>query len=167
MARSINEAPDPNDELHAIERNLYRIVRTSTSPRMHEEILRKSGVKQERSAYPLLSSIDMLQPIGITDLATVLGVTQSTASRQLGALTDAGLVARTDDPDDRRAAIVRLTPKGERVLAAVRNARDEMLGTLLEKWSTKDRRQLNRYLARLADEFAELHSALENRRRDS
>lgn len=161
MSRPSDDLPELDPFLLEIELNLYRIVRSSTSPQMHEAILRTSGVDQERSAYPLLASIDMLYPIRITDLATVLGVTQSTVSRQLSALTDAGLIGRSGDPEDRRASIVRLTRKGERVLEAIRTARHQMLEALLEEWSQKDRRALSRYLSRLADDLTDFHETLE------
>src|SRR5512139_130065 len=52
-------------------------------------------------------------------LARRLGISPSTLTRNLARLEADGLVARDADPDDARAARVRLTPAGERSAAKV------------------------------------------------
>ncbi len=53
----------------------------------------------------------------VGDLAEALGLAQSAASGLAGRLVEAGLVARSDDPDDRRAARLTLTAAGRRARA--------------------------------------------------
>jgi DNA-binding MarR family transcriptional regulator len=50
----------------------------------------------------------------IGELADALGLAQSAASGLAARMVEAGLVARTDDPADRRAARLTLTPAGRR-----------------------------------------------------
>lgn len=55
----------------------------------------------------------------VGSLARHLSVTQATASDALSALVRKRLVERRPDPDDRRATLVGLTPKGRRLAADV------------------------------------------------
>jgi len=50
------------------------------------------------------------------DLADVLMINKSNVARRLELLESKGLVCRAANPDDRRAARVRLTPEGEAIL---------------------------------------------------
>ncbi len=65
------------------------------------------------------------EPVRLGPLARRLGITPSTLTRNLARLEDDGLLARDADPEDGRAARVRLTPAGER--AAARVERQELV----------------------------------------
>jgi len=67
---------------------------------------------KQADAVELLESRGTLST---STLAELLGIDPSTASRNLGGLQRAGLVARKRDGDDGRQTEVRLTPKGKRV----------------------------------------------------
>src|ERR1700735_1350075 len=77
-----------------------------------------------------LSFLTIAQNEGLSmgDLAQRLGIAQSSASRNIAALSKwhsfgkAGhdLVAALQDPSDRRRKIVSLTPRGHRLVAALR-----------------------------------------------
>lgn len=60
----------------------------------------------------ILEELDEEDPVMVTELADVLGVTASTMSLNLGRLVDEGLVIRSRDPIDRRVRNVRLTREG-------------------------------------------------------
>ena len=60
----------------------------------------------------ILAELDEDDPVMVTELADVLGVTASTMSLNLKRLVDEGLVVRQRDPADRRVMNVRLTAAG-------------------------------------------------------
>ena len=53
------------------------------------------------------------------DLADLLGVTKQAASQLVDAMELGGYVHRRDDPDDARAKLVALTPRGRTFLGTV------------------------------------------------
>ncbi len=55
----------------------------------------------------------------VTDVAEALLLRRHSATELLARVEDAGLIARTVDPDDRRRTLVALTPEGEAVLAGL------------------------------------------------
>lgn len=73
---------------------------------------------------------------GVTEIGDYLGVTSAAASQMLDRLVEQGLVARTEDPEDRRVKRIELTAEGERALEAGIRAREtwmsELAGTLAE-----------------------------------
>lgn len=83
-------------------------------------------------------------------LAERLRIAPRSGTEVVDALEERGLVARSPDPDDRRATLVTLTAEGERVAAAVRQARRDdaqaVFGTLPEG----DRAELSRILRGLS-----------------
>lgn len=58
------------------------------------------------------------------ELADIEKVSGPSMSRTTSTLVEMGLVARTDDPIDRRSVILSITPDGVRTLKAVRRQRD-------------------------------------------
>ena len=60
----------------------------------------------------LLGTIDNQGEARISDLAELDHCSQPTMTTQVRRLEDAGLVARTPDPDDARAVRIRITPEG-------------------------------------------------------
>ncbi|GHO98837.1 hypothetical protein KSF_088850 [Reticulibacter mediterranei] len=68
----------------------------------------------------LLFVLFHLAPATIGQIADRLHIGQSAASLQVDKLVQAHLAERSDDPNDRRRAIVRLTPAGEALLGRQR-----------------------------------------------
>jgi DNA-binding MarR family transcriptional regulator len=54
------------------------------------------------------------KPCTVRGLAETLNVPKPAITRALNRVEELGLVARRDDPDDRRSILVGLTPKGSR-----------------------------------------------------
>jgi DNA-binding MarR family transcriptional regulator len=53
------------------------------------------------------------EPISITELAVLLGVSPPSASAMVERLVERGILTRETDPGDRRRALVRLSPRAE------------------------------------------------------
>src|SRR3954453_16599022 len=87
----------------------------------------------------LLSTIEDQGAARISDLAELDHCSQPTMTTQVRRLEDAGLVARTPDPDDARAVRIRITPKGQTMLAQVRGDRAAVIDPRIERLSDEDR----------------------------
>ena len=100
--------------------------------RKFDERLGAGGVSFPRSR--VLAEVTRLGPIRVTDVASAVGIAQGTASTLLEALVRDGLVARSEDPTDRRVTRVVATPKGQRQaqswLRAYQAAADELFSPL-------------------------------------
>ena len=79
-----------------------------------------------------LASVEKLGPLTLGELAAREQVAPPTITKVVEKLVDAGLVARTVDPTDRRVSRVALTAKGSRQLATFRTRRTEWLVGRLE-----------------------------------
>jgi DNA-binding MarR family transcriptional regulator len=146
-----------DDQVLAIERAWYLVVRLSSSNAMHDAILNAAGLEFDRSAYPLLASLAELGPLRIRQLADEVHLNPSTVSRQLVPLEEAGLIVRTTDDMDARASLIGLSRKGTKVLTKIREARHRMLLSLLDDgWTLRDRNRLESSLTRLADRLSGL-----------
>jgi DNA-binding MarR family transcriptional regulator len=88
-----------------------------------------------------------------TDLAEQTGHDVSTISRHLRSLEDDGLLARTPDPDDRRASLLEVTASGRDYLDRAVAVRTAMLADATGDWDPSDVATLARLLHRLATDL--------------
>lgn len=140
-----------DDRYEELERSLTRLVRRAFLPTTGEATRRAAGVHLERATYSALVRTAELDGGRLSDIAALLGVEISTASRHLKRLVDAGYVAVAPDPDDARARRYTPTEQGRDALERVRRARRETLGRILDDWSAGDVETLARGLDRLLD----------------
>lgn len=91
----------------------------------------------------LLGTIDDQGEARISDLAELDHCSQPTMTTQVRRLEDAGLVARTQDPDDARAVRIRITPEGSQILTRVRADRAAVIDPRIEQLSQEDRDTLS------------------------
>ena len=130
---------------------LHRVARAVTNPRLHERLLRASGVRIDRAGATLLLKLvaggDALR---VTDLADLLGVDAPTVTRKVQQLEREELVVRRVDPNDRRAVRVCLTPSGRRTIDRIWTARRVWLESLLMGWSDDDLAALGTLFGRFA-----------------
>jgi DNA-binding MarR family transcriptional regulator len=118
---------------------LQTVARSITQVRLHERLLRLSGVRLDRAGATLLFKLAAQgDALRVTDLAEILGVDTPTVTRKVQQLERDGMVVRQSDPDDGRASRIRLSPAGRRTIERVRRARRTWLEALLQEWADDD-----------------------------
>jgi DNA-binding MarR family transcriptional regulator len=75
----------------------------------------------------LLLTVDRIGPVRLSDLAREEGINPTMLSRSISELVDSGLIQRTSDNGDRRAAWVAVTPEGHALAHRMREQRTEVL----------------------------------------
>ncbi|MFD5516407.1 MarR family winged helix-turn-helix transcriptional regulator [Streptomyces sp. NPDC127066] len=108
------------------------------------EQTRLGGVGQvrnsmDRAAYLLLNRLDKEGPMGVKALAASMGIDSSTVTRQVAPLVDTGLVKRTSHPEDGRAVVLQLSPRGQSRLDEVRASRRQLMAELTHEWAPEER----------------------------
>src|SRR5215218_4601401 len=104
-----------------------------------------------------LATIDCHGPLTPSELALRERIQRPTATRVLARLEEAGLVARTADPGDRRSSLVSVTDSGRSLLLSVRDRKDAYLARRLDQLTAEDLVALDRaagILERMLEEGA-------------
>ncbi|MEU0934243.1 MULTISPECIES: MarR family transcriptional regulator [unclassified Embleya] len=153
-----NTAPGPETPpdigeatwLAALVPPLRDLVRAARDERLLERVGREARVDVPTHLVLALTRIGDFQPIRLSDLADQMGMGRTTLSRQVTDLVAAGLVERTPDPRDARAATLELTASGASTLRDIWQAWARLLGEAAAPWSPADRDVLPLLLERLA-----------------
>ncbi|MZD04779.1 MarR family transcriptional regulator [Streptomyces sp. SID5785] len=110
----------------------------------------------DRSAYILLTRIQMVGPMSIGQLSEATGLDASTLNRQTAAMMRQDLVERIPDPDGGIARKFRITAEGEQALGGDRARNLGILEGLTDDWTedeaatfTASLHRLNRAIERL------------------
>lgn len=138
----------PDDQLRAIDEFIEFIETVARSPFQRERVLEASEVPISGAGLNALRLIARNGPIAGTEVAQRLGVDQSTASRQIRPLEDAGLVSRSTDTADRRVGWLEATDAGRAVLERIHGQRRADAEVVLADWSAADVETLATLLAR-------------------
>src|SRR5689334_7479635 len=107
----------------------------------------------------LLNTIHRFGPIRLSELAAEEGINPTMLSRIIADLGVGGLIERVGDPQDRRAALVRVTGEGRKLIERMRRERTDVLSVALDGLSSSERRALERALPALERLAEELKSA--------
>jgi DNA-binding MarR family transcriptional regulator len=108
----------------------------------------------EPGAFLVLHTVACHGPARPSEVADRLQLDASTISRHLHNLERAGLVVRSSDPHDRRAARICVSASGQAVLAEGFQARRVRLSAAFETWPAEERSTLVGLLTRLADDLS-------------
>lgn len=103
----------------------------------------------DETTYPVLSGVARLGPVTTTRLAEQIGLDRSVTTRHAGRLRGAGLLARTGDPADGRAALLTLTDAGRAAVATMRSTLTDALTEAMADWRPEDAEALAEHLQRL------------------
>jgi DNA-binding MarR family transcriptional regulator len=140
---------DPEREA-AIERVIVAyeemMVRLSTT---HAREFLEVGVTMSQAK--VLYLVQAAPGLRMSDLSARLGVSLSTVSGVVDRLVDQGLLARRDDPADRRHVVLRITDPGATQLELFRELNAGQVRTLLARVSAADLTIVERAIAILAD----------------
>jgi DNA-binding MarR family transcriptional regulator len=138
------------DSVRIIESALSIIIAWASKREFHEEAMRRARCNLSRGPAAVLSRLNARGPLRIGELATMLGIDNSTLTPQAQRLERAGLVTREPDPKDGRVALLTITSDGRRVLENLQRSRREILLERIRDWSDTDRAAAAAALSRLA-----------------
>ncbi|WP_327110012.1 MarR family winged helix-turn-helix transcriptional regulator [Nocardia sp. NBC_01730] len=111
-------------------------------------LLRRPGFQLDRSAYLILTRLELDAPLSLRELSEAFQLDISTINRQVGAMLKQGLVDRVPDPDGGIARKLRASVKGLELLAADRVQSRQGIGSVVADWADADVDQLSRLVAR-------------------
>ena len=109
------------------------------------ELIGLSGIQ-----YTILISVAHLDEnngIGVKRIARHLSLSGAFITIETGRLEKRGLVSKTQNPEDKRSVLVKLTRKGDALLAKLAPAQVEVNDTLFASLSRADFDRLNKMLA--------------------
>jgi len=101
------------------------------------------------SQFKVLLLIAAQECTTTTQLAASLEVTPANITGMVDRLVSQGLVSRQENPDDRRALLLKATEEGKRFLAILREERMTQLSQVLEQMSGEGLSALEQGLAEL------------------
>lgn len=91
----------------------------------------------------------------MVEVAEMMKIDPSTATRAIARLVDAGLVEREPSPTDRRSVLVRATPEGIERHRRIDEERRRFLRTVFDRFESEEVRQLATLLCRLVADIDE------------
>jgi DNA-binding MarR family transcriptional regulator len=110
---------------------------------VHQWVTEGPRERTDRAQRKLLGSIAAKEPATLNDVAKSIGRGAPAVSRSVDALVRAGLVERTQDPENRRRLALRLTAKGREQLES-RIAGGPALRSKLERLAHSELRAVER-----------------------
>lgn len=87
------------------------------------------------SESQLLQLISDVQPVSFKELAAAMHLTPGAITQLVDSLVDAGYVTRTPSAQDRRMAVVALTPQGSRTIGNLRHKKKEFFAEVVSDLS--------------------------------
>jgi DNA-binding MarR family transcriptional regulator len=94
------------------------------------------------SQISVLFTIVRLGPLGLSELAEIETLNPTMLSRITAQLSDSGLIRRSADPEDRRAAFVVATAAGRRIRERIHRERTQALRAHVEELEEHEREAL-------------------------
>lgn len=119
-------------------------------------------IKTSRISMPqffLLMHLHRHEQCGISDLSEQMDVTTAAASQLVDKLVQAGLLTRTEDPNDRRAKQVSLTPAGEEMVEKAVTERTRWVDELAVVLSDEEKAKITNALEVLTEATKKLEIA--------
>jgi DNA-binding MarR family transcriptional regulator len=98
------------------------------------------------TAISVLLNVTRNAPIRMSELADSEGINPTMLSRVVSGMVDKGLLERSADAEDRRAAWVSITSRGRRLTQRMKGERTEAVIEALGQLSADERRRIERAL---------------------
>jgi DNA-binding MarR family transcriptional regulator len=150
----------PPDLLDGLDDALVRVRRVLQSPSYRRRLMDRLGGDDPLSTLRLVRAVERAgSPPSVGDVAEMLLVDPSTASRSVDDAVDRGYLERRPCDRDRRRALLHLTPSGRRLLQRMASARRALLSEVITDWSEEELADLVERLRHLLDGLNRVRSA--------
>jgi DNA-binding MarR family transcriptional regulator len=149
-----------HEQLDALDEALVSVRRHTQRPGYRRRLLAALGEPVDLGTLRAVRAVGRLADDvpSVGDVAELLMIDASTASRLLDRAVCAGYVARTPAPHDRRRSQLALTEAGVALLDKADAARRRVLSAVTEHWDPDDLDALSTLLARLGRDLDRLET---------
>ncbi|MFD3554348.1 MarR family winged helix-turn-helix transcriptional regulator [Streptomyces goshikiensis] len=145
---------DDVEGMFALAPKLAQLGSALNSGWLHERATQLSEVSLERPALQVLGVLQAAgKPRRIGEIAAEMRVEGPHVTRHVQRLEHRGLVERVVDPQDRRARLIGITPRGVELSTRYRTVVFGWLSQAFASWSDQDRKDLVRLGSRMVDDF--------------
>jgi DNA-binding MarR family transcriptional regulator len=137
---------EPRTDAGGLEALAYDLSEATTAVRRVSRRALRTGVDHEalpHAQVEVLVTVVESPGIGVAETARALGVAPNTVSTLVGQLVRAGLIARTEDLEDRRAAVLLPTTAGRARVRRWRQERSRLVSHALGRLSPDDRHRIH------------------------
>jgi len=134
-----------------IKTSLREWVETATHRAMRDQARYVKSLGFSMPQFFLLMRVYYRKQCGISDLSEHMEITAAAASQTVDKLVQGGFLERTEDPNDRRAKQVTLSPKGLDLIEKGFAERFRWVDEMEQNLSDEDRRKVSEALAILAE----------------
>jgi DNA-binding MarR family transcriptional regulator len=107
-------------------------------------------VRRKSTRWRVLAAIDEA-PLSVAQIARAWWLTRQSVQRVADVLVEDGLATYEDNPNHRRAKLVRITPRGLSALREIRLRQRAWAESLGEEIGERELRETNETLARVLD----------------
>ncbi len=97
--------------------------------------------------FGILMQLHYRQRCGISDISNHMDITIAAASQLVEKLVQGELLERTEDPSDRRAKLLKLTPKGQALIEGGLAARHRWVDAFIARLEPAEREKFGEVLA--------------------
>jgi DNA-binding MarR family transcriptional regulator len=142
-----------SSELTETIRQLMDVITTRTM-RERSHFVKASGLSMPQ--FGILMHLYHSNNCGISHLGEYMDISAPAASQLVDRLVQHGLVERTEDPNDRRAKQLALTPKGRELIETSLTARTRWVDELVKSLRPEDYDQVATTLSKLTETVRKL-----------
>lgn len=143
--------------LDALDDALVALRRALQRPSYRRQLMTRLGDDERLGTIRIVRAVERAgEPCSVGDVADLLAIAPSTASRSVEDAVVRGYLARGACPEDRRKALLQVTERGSGLLDRMTAARREVLAEVTEDWGPADLRGLVQQLRRLLAGFERL-----------
>src|SRR5271170_5918646 len=108
-----------NKEIRQLHHTLVDLVGLMNRPQRDSALLQEAGVSLDRALFPLLIGVERKGPIGVVELAELVGRDYTTVSRQITKLESLGLIKRHSSKTDNRVREAAISAQGKEMTSAL------------------------------------------------
>lgn len=137
---------------HLIDEMMSHIHRRSADDTL--AVMNEAGLTMAQMVTLML--LEKLRPLSVSSVAVCIKLSRAAASHMVDRLVTAGLVARSEDPDDRRHKRITITPAGRELIQRTREQRTREFTRILSRLSAEVQAQFGKALARVLEELQNL-----------
>lgn len=145
------------DLLQALDETLFDVRRMVQHPTYRKRLLRGLSYEVELATVRLLRAVQRADDSpSVGEVAELLAIAPSTASRLIDRAVASGYVERLFSVEDRRRTRLQLSATGRSVLHEISLSRREILDEATDSWDDADLERLNRLLTVLVEDLGEI-----------